>query len=104
MRQVGVELLTLKFGRAQETEADLTGLQLLHKAKIDPAGMITFFQRLSEHDDGRVELLSTHPMSTGRAERLRAELAKLPKHTTEPFTFDWATIRASLGVQPAGVQ
>ncbi len=104
MRQVGVELLTLKFGRAQETEADLTGLQLLHKAKIDPAGMITFFQRLSEHDEGRVELLSTHPMSTGRAERLRAELTKLPKHTTEPFTFDYATIRASLGVQPAGSQ
>jgi Zn-dependent protease with chaperone function len=104
MRQVGVELLTLKFGRAQETEADLTGLQLLHKAKIDPAGMITFFQRLSEHDEGRVELLSTHPMSTGRAERLRGELAQLHKHAAEPFTFDWATIRASLGVQPAGVQ
>jgi beta-barrel assembly-enhancing protease len=103
MRQVGVELLTLKFGRAQETEADLTGLHLLHKARINPVGMISFFQRLSEHDEGRVELLSTHPMSTGRAERLRAELAKLPKHTAEPFTFDWTAIRASLGAQPAGM-
>ena len=36
MKQLGVELMTLKFGRAQETEADLTGLQLLHRAKIDP--------------------------------------------------------------------
>jgi beta-barrel assembly-enhancing protease len=98
LRQVGVELLTLKFGRAQETEADLTGLQLLYKAKIDPAGMITFFQRLSEKDEGRVELLSTHPMSTGRAQRLKEEMSKLPKHVSEPFTFDWAAIRASLGV------
>ena len=34
MKQLGVELLTLKFGREQETEADLTGLQLLQRAKI----------------------------------------------------------------------
>jgi Zn-dependent protease with chaperone function len=101
MRQVGVELLTLKFGRAQETEADVTGLELLNKAKIDPQGMITFFQRLSEKDDGRVELLSTHPMSAARAARLKDELAKLPKRTAEPFTFEWTAVRRSLGVQPA---
>lgn len=103
MRQFGVELLTLKFGRAQETEADVTGLHLLQKAKIDPQGMITFFQRLSEKDEGRVELLSTHPMSTGRANRLKEELMKMPKNTFEPFTFEWATVQQSLGVQPVAV-
>jgi len=71
MKQFGVELLTLKFGREQETEADLTGLQLLQRAKIDPSGMIRFFERLSEKDEGRMEWLSTHPMSTARAERLK---------------------------------
>jgi Zn-dependent protease with chaperone function len=97
MKQLGVELMTLKFGRAQETEADVTGLQLLHRAKIDPAGMITFFQRLSEKDDGRVEWLSTHPMSSARADRLKAELAAMPKQEREPFTFEWAKVRMSLG-------
>jgi Zn-dependent protease with chaperone function len=96
MRQVGVELLTLKFGREQETEADLTGLRLLHRAKIDPAGMIAFFQKLSEKDEGRMEWLSTHPMSTARAARLKAELAALPKRTPEPFTFDWTNVQAGL--------
>jgi predicted Zn-dependent protease len=100
MRQVGVELLSLKFGRAQETEADLTGLRLLHKARIDPRGMITFFRRLSEKDEGRVELLSTHPMSQARAERLNAELAKLPTTAMEPFTFGWGNIRETLGAPP----
>jgi beta-barrel assembly-enhancing protease len=100
IKQVGLELVTLKFGRAQETEADLTGLQLLQRAKIDPAGMIRFFERLSENDQGRMEWLSTHPMSTARAERLKAELASLPKTTPEPFTFDWNKIQASLGVEP----
>src|SRR5574341_33742 len=99
MKQVGLELVTLKFSRAQETEADLTGLQLLQRAKIDPAGMIRFFERLSEKDQGRMEWLSTHPMSTARAERVKAELASLPKTIPEPFTFEWKTIQESLGVQ-----
>ena len=98
MKQLGVELMTLKFGRAQETEADLTGLQLLHRAKINPEGMITFFQRLAEKDEGRVEWLSTHPMSSARADRLKSQLAELPKQNPEPFTFEWATVRAGLGV------
>ena len=97
MKQVGVELLTLKFGRTQETEADVTGLQLLHRARIDPAGMITFFQRMSEQEQGRVEWLSTHPMSAARAERLKHEMALLPKTVAEPFTFQWETVQASAG-------
>ncbi|MBH0200765.1 MAG: M48 family metallopeptidase [Nitrospira sp.] len=101
MKQLGVELMTLKFGRAQETEADLTGLQLLHRAKIDPSGMITFFQRLAEKDEGRVEWLSTHPMSSARADRLKAELAEMPKQTPEPFTFEWTKVRASQGAGPS---
>jgi len=100
MKQLGVELLTLKFGREQETEADLTGLQLLQRARINPSGMIRFFERLSEKDEGRIEWLSTHPMSTARAERLKAELAALPKKSPEPFTFDWKHVQASLGSQP----
>lgn len=102
MKQLGVELMTLKFGRAQETEADLNGLQLLHRARIDPSGMITFFQRLAEKDAGRVEWLSTHPMSSARADRLKAELADMPKQTSEPFIFDWVKVRASLGAQTGG--
>lgn len=100
MKQVGLELVTLKFGRAQETEADLTGLQLLQRAKIDPTGMIRFFERLSERDQGQTEWLSTHPMSATRAERLKIELASLPKTTLEPFTFDWKKIQESLGLEP----
>jgi beta-barrel assembly-enhancing protease len=100
MKRLGVELLTLKFGREQETEADVTGLQLLHRAKIDPSGMIRFFERLSENDKERVEILSTHPMSDKRAERLKTEVAALPKQSPEPFTFEWRMIQASLGAQP----
>jgi len=63
--------------------------------------MIRFFERLSEKDEGRMEWLSTHPMSTARAERLKAELAALPKRLPEPFKFDWKQVQASLGSQLA---
>ena len=46
---------SLKLGREQETVADLTGLQLPQRAKIDPSGMITFFERLSEKDESWME-------------------------------------------------
>jgi len=97
-KQLGIEIVTLKYNRDQETEADLTGLRLLHKAKVDPAGMIAFFERLaqSEKEQQRVELLSTHPMSARRAGRLKAEMEALPKFLPEPFAFEWGTVQASL--------
>lgn len=65
------EFYTLKLGREQETEADLTGIQLLQRAKIDPSRIIRFFKRLSEKDNERMEWISSHPMSLTRAERLK---------------------------------
>lgn len=98
MKQIGVELFSLKFGRAQETEADVTGLRLLYRAHIDPAGMVTFFERLSEQEQGRVEWLSSHPMSAARAERLKKEIRSLPTTVPEPFTFQWRTVQESASV------
>ena len=97
MKQMGVELFSLQFGRAQETEADVTGLGLLYRAHIDPAGMVTFFQRLAEQEQGRIEWLSTHPMSAARAERLKQEIASLPTTVPEPFTFQWETVQQTAG-------
>ncbi len=96
VKQLGVELIALKFSREQETEADVTGLKLLHRAKIALDGMIRFFERLSESEGGRVELLSTHPMSAARAERLKAEAASLPPQMPEPFGFEWSRVQESL--------
>ncbi len=101
-KDLGLNLATLKFGRAQETEADLTGLRLLSEARIAPEGMITFFERLSEKDKGRVELFSTHPMSAARAELLKAELAVLSKRSSEPFSFGWKSVQESLAKAEPG--
>ncbi len=97
-KQISGELLTLKFGRAQETEADLAGLQLLRRAKIDSSGLVRFFERMAEQQREPIEMLSTHPMNAARVERLNAEAKALPKQTVEPFTFDWNRVQGSLDV------
>ena len=72
------------------------GLQLLHRARIDPAGMITFFSGCrSRNRAGGMAV--THPGSAARAERLKKEMALLPKTVPEPFTFQWETVQASAG-------
>lgn len=98
-KELGIELATMKFSREQETEADVTAVRLLHRAKIAPNGMIQFFERLSKSEQGRIELLSTHPMSAYRAERIKAEVAALPKQTPEPFGFDWKRVQESIDVR-----
>ena len=43
-------LLTLKFSRDFEREADDRGFQILNDARINPSGMITFFEKLAQHE------------------------------------------------------
>lgn len=92
----GLQLAGLKFSRENETQADLEGLHLLHRARIAPDGMIRFFERLAQFDKVQLELLSTHPMSAARAARLLAEAASLTPQQSTPFPFDWSTVRAHL--------
>ena len=96
LEQFGVQLATTKFSRAKETEADLTGLHLLHEAGISPDGMIAFFERLAKTEGAPIALLSTHPMSAERAARLKSEAASLPMTARVSFPFDWPVIKASL--------
>lgn len=96
VKELGIEMATLKFGRGQETEADVEGLRLLHRARVAPEGMVTFFERLAEQGGQQIEILSSHPVSEGRAERLKAEIARLPHTDPEPFTTDWAQIQKAL--------
>jgi hypothetical protein len=52
---------------------------------------------MSAREQGRVEWLSSHPMSAARAERLKKEMSALSKTVPEPFTFQWETVQVSTG-------
>jgi Zn-dependent protease with chaperone function len=81
-------LLSQKYSRDFETEADATGWKYLVDAKIDPEGMIDFFQTLLDEEkktgmdmSGAMELLSTHPATAGRMEALRELKKEVPAGT-----------------------
>ena len=67
--QVGV---LLPFSRAQESEADLMGLDLMARAGFDPRESVTLWQNMASAGGASPpELLSTHPSSSTRIDELR---------------------------------
>ena len=72
----------LQYSRRAESRADEEGLRMLQAARIDPAGMIQFFEALAKEDRQPAKLLkylSTHPSPIARIERLKALTADAPR-------------------------
>lgn len=66
--QVGV---LLPFGRAQESEADIMGLELMARAGFDPAQSVALWRNMAKAGGSQgPELLSTHPSNSNRIEQL----------------------------------
>lgn len=67
----------LNYSRRAEEEADAEGMRLLLQARIDPAGMIAFFEQTLHpleraNPSGVWRYFSTHPLSQERVGALRA--------------------------------
>jgi len=65
--RVAYLLLTMKFSRTQEEEADLGGLERLKRAQVDAAGFAAFFERAGKSAEPPA-ILSSHPTSEYRAQ------------------------------------
>jgi len=44
-----------------------------------------------------MSMMNSADLHPTEVDRLKAELAALPKKSPEPFTFDWKQVQASLG-------
>lgn len=68
-------LLTLKFSRDDETEADLVGMELAARAGYDPRAGLTLWKKMSEASKGAPpQWLSTHPSSASRIKKIEDNL------------------------------
>ena len=62
----------LTFSRAQELEADRIGTLFMARAGYDPTAAISLWQKMGASQKSRTpELLSTHPVSATRIQKLR---------------------------------
>ena len=76
--EMGGQLLTLKFGREDETEADIVGLDLAARAGYDPAAGVTLWQKMLAASKGAPpQFLSTHPAGDTRIKDIQGKLAKV---------------------------
>ena len=77
----GANLLTLKFSREDESEADLVGMELAARAGYNPQAGVTLWQKMDAANKGAPpQWLSTHPSGSTRIKDIQANLPKV-----EPF-------------------
>jgi len=78
LADMGGQLLTLQFGRDDESEADLIGLELAARSGYDPGAGVTLWKKMATASKkGSIELLSTHPSGPTRISDIEVNLPKV---------------------------
>ena len=74
----GANLITLKFSRDDEAEADLVGLDLMARAGYDPRAGVTLWKKMQAANKGAPpQWMSTHPSSDSRIKEIEAHLPQV---------------------------
>ena len=75
---MGGQLLTLKFGRDDESEADLVGMELAARAGYDPHAGVTLWQKMATASKSAPpQFISTHPSGPTRIQDIQRSLPKV---------------------------
>ncbi|MBM3374805.1 MAG: M48 family metallopeptidase [Betaproteobacteria bacterium] len=74
----GGQLLSLKFSRDDETDADLVGLDLAARAGYDPRAAISLWRKMQSQSRGAPpQWLSTHPSGNSRIDEISRVLPRV---------------------------
>lgn len=74
----GANLLSLKFSRGDESEADLVGMELAARAGFDPRAAISLWNKMAQANKGAPpQWLSTHPSGSSRIADLQRNLPRV---------------------------
>jgi len=75
---VGANLLSMKFSRTDESEADGIGLELAARAGFNPSAGITLWQKMTRASKGAPpEWFSTHPAGENRIREIQSLMPRL---------------------------
>jgi predicted Zn-dependent protease len=74
----GAQLLSLKFSRSDESEADLVGMEMAARAGYDPRAAVTLWKKMSQAGKSSPpQWISTHPSGTTRIADLEKNLPRV---------------------------
>ncbi|MDB5890487.1 MAG: family peptidase [Polaromonas sp.] len=76
---IGTQLLTLRFSREDETDADLVGLELAARGGYNPQAAVSLWEKMGKAGGGAggPSFLSTHPSGPARIQQLQANVPKV---------------------------
>lgn len=78
LADMGGQLLTLRFSREDEAEADLVGMEIAARGGYDPGAGVTLWQKMGAANKGAPpQWLSTHPAGPARIREIQAALPKV---------------------------
>ncbi len=78
LMNMGGQLLTMKFGREDESEADLVGMELAARAGYNPQAGVSLWQKMGAASKGAPpQFLSTHPSGKNRIKDIQANLPRV---------------------------
>jgi predicted Zn-dependent protease len=72
-------VLTMKYSRADEAQADAVGAIIMYKAGYDPHYMAKFFEKLASMGDTGPQFLSDHPNPGNRMQAIQEEVRSWPR-------------------------
>jgi Zn-dependent protease with chaperone function len=76
--QLGGGLLSLKYSRGDEAQADAVGAIIMYRAGYNPKALADFFQKLEQQGGNSAQILSDHPNPGNREEAIQREVANWP--------------------------
>ncbi len=92
--QLGGGMLSLRYSRKDEAQADAVGAIIMYKAGYNPQAMAQFFQALEkEGGPGGPQFLSDHPNPGNRVEAVDREIANWPPRSYTAGTGQFASAK-----------
>jgi predicted Zn-dependent protease len=71
-------LLSLKFSRNDESDADLVGLELAARAGFNPQAAVSLWRKMGQATgEGGIGFLSTHPTGPDRIRQLEGNVPRV---------------------------
>jgi Zn-dependent protease with chaperone function len=93
--QIGAGALSMKYSRADESEADAVGAIIMYKAGYNPTRLATFFEKLEKEGGGRggPQFLSDHPNPGNRVQAVKNTIKDWPSRRYQDNSSQFSQVK-----------